>query len=675
MSASPSRKRSTSNIGCSRKPSCSACRSRKSLAGPRRLMHRRRRRHRRARSPLRLLAKAPASCSPTSTREALDARGRGASPGDTARTPCVGVAARRHRRGGGRSAPSPTRSLAYGGLDIVVSNAGIASAAPIEDTRLALWQPQHRRPRRPAISSSRARPSALMKRQGMRRLDRLHRLEERPGGLARRLGLLRGQGGAKCISRAAWRSKARRYGIRVNTVNPDAVLRGSKIWQGEWREQRAAVQQGRASDELEEVYRQRSLLKLSVLPEDIAEAVYFFASDASAKSTGNILNVDAGNAQVVHALSRYRNAPRTSRAKRHDVPPYHDDFIAEQNRARLAALDEDYAALARQLARRGLDIEAIDARRDGLRRRRADLGRRHGRHALRALSRPRRAARHLRQARGLRRRSSSSAALTPTVSPHFPWDKVERLRRTARGGDERAASAFDAVNSNTFQDQPGQTLSYKFGSLTHTDKAVREQAIAHNIECIEIGRALGSKALTVWIGDGSNFAGQSNLTRAFDRYLELDARRSIAALPDDWRMLHRAQALRARLLFDRGLRLGHAASRPRSSSGRRRSAWSTSAITRRTSTSSRSSPGSPASASSAASTSTTANTATTISTPARSSRSGCSWSSTSWSTPSDAQAAELRPGLHDRPVAQRDRPDREPDAIGDRNRSAPTRRR
>ncbi len=103
---------------------------------------------------------------------------------------------------------------------------------------------------------------------------------------------------------------------------------------------------------------------------------------------------------------------------------------------------------------------------------------------------------------------------------------------------EKAAAqglAFDAVNSNTFQDQPGQELSYKFGSLSHTDTAVRDQAVAHNIDCIEIGRKLGSKALTVWIADGSNFAGQSNLTRALDRYL--DAMREIyAALPADWRV-------------------------------------------------------------------------------------------------------------------------------------------
>ena len=94
---------------------------------------------------------------------------------------------------------------------------------------------------------------------------------------------------------------------------------------------------------------------------------------------------------------------------------------------------------------------------------------------------------------------------------------------------------FDAVNSNTFQDQPGQRPSYKFGSLTHPDRSVREAAVAHNLECIEIGLKLGSKALTVWIADGANFAGQSNLNRVFDWYLE-SAAEIYGGLPDDWRM-------------------------------------------------------------------------------------------------------------------------------------------
>src|SRR6202453_911230 len=123
---------------------------------------------------------------------------------------------------------------------------------------------------------------------------------------------------------------------------------------------------------------------------------------------------------------------------------------------------------------------------------------------------------------------------TPTVSPHFPWDATSdyaALRETAAA----RGLGFDAVNSNTFQDQPGQKHSYKFGSLSHVDGAVRAQAIAHNVDCIAIGEKLGSKALTVWIADGSNFAGQSNLTRALDLYLE-SMREVYAALPGDWRV-------------------------------------------------------------------------------------------------------------------------------------------
>jgi L-rhamnose isomerase/sugar isomerase len=96
--------------------------------------------------------------------------------------------------------------------------------------------------------------------------------------------------------------------------------------------------------------------------------------------------------------------------------------------------------------------------------------------------------------------------------------------------------AFDAVNSNTFSDQKDQPLSYKFGSLTHADAPTRAQAVEHNIECIEIGQKLGSKALTVWIGDGANFPGQQHFRRAFDRYLE-SAQQIYAALPGDWRMM------------------------------------------------------------------------------------------------------------------------------------------
>jgi rhamnulose-1-phosphate aldolase/alcohol dehydrogenase len=186
-------------------------------------------------------------------------------------------------------------AVGYGGLDIVVSNAGIASASPIEDTSLALWQKN---------IDVLATGYFLVAREAFRLMIR----QKRGGSIvfvASKNGLAASPGAsAYCAAKAAEIHLARclalegaPHGVRVNTVNPDAVLRGSKIWAGEWRQQRAASNKV-SEDELEEVYRQRSLLKLSVLPEDIAEAVYFFASDQSAKSTGNILNVDAGNSQA-----------------------------------------------------------------------------------------------------------------------------------------------------------------------------------------------------------------------------------------------------------------------------------------------------------------------------------------------------------------------------------------
>lgn len=183
---------------------------------------------------------------------------------------------------------------AFGGLDIVVSNAGIASAAAIEDTTLDLWDRN---------MSILATGYFLVARAAFRLMKR-----QRLGGsivfVASKNGLAASAGAsAYCTAKAAEIHLARclalegaAFGIRVNTVNPDAVLRGSRIWQGEWREQRAASNKV-ATDNLEEVYRQRSLLKLSVYPEDVAEAITWFASDLSAKSTGNILNVDAGNQQ------------------------------------------------------------------------------------------------------------------------------------------------------------------------------------------------------------------------------------------------------------------------------------------------------------------------------------------------------------------------------------------
>jgi len=120
------------------------------------------------------------------------------------------------------------------------------------------------------------------------------------------------------------------------------------------------------------------------------------------------------------------------------------------------------------------------------------------------------------------------------ISLHIPWDIPENYA-SIRSLAAQLGLKFDAVNSNTFQDQKDQALSYKFGSLQHVDKAVRKQAIGHNIEVIKHGTALGSKALSVWLSDGSCFPGQLNFRKAFQNTLE-SLEEIYAALPADWKV-------------------------------------------------------------------------------------------------------------------------------------------
>jgi rhamnulose-1-phosphate aldolase/alcohol dehydrogenase len=182
----------------------------------------------------------------------------------------------------------------FGGLDILVSNAGLASSAPIEETSLELWNKNM-----DILSTG----YFLVSREAFK-VFRQQKIGGNVVFVASKNGLAASPNAAAyCTAKAAEIHLARCLAlegaeaqIRVNVVNPDAVLRGSKIWAGEWLEQRASTYKT-DKDGLEEMYRQRSMLKRSVFPEDIAEAIYFFASEASAKSTGNIINVDAGNAQ------------------------------------------------------------------------------------------------------------------------------------------------------------------------------------------------------------------------------------------------------------------------------------------------------------------------------------------------------------------------------------------
>ncbi len=182
----------------------------------------------------------------------------------------------------------------FGGLDILVSNAGIASSALIEDTSLDLWNMNM-----DILSTG----YFLVSREAFKLFKR-----QACGGavvfIASKNALAASAGAsAYCTAKASEVHLARCLalegagsGIRVNVVNPDAVLQGSKIWSGEWLQQRAKAY-GKGIDEMQEHYLERSLLKRPVLPEDIAEATCFLVSDVSAKSTGNILNVDAGNVQ------------------------------------------------------------------------------------------------------------------------------------------------------------------------------------------------------------------------------------------------------------------------------------------------------------------------------------------------------------------------------------------
>ncbi|WP_054312334.1 L-rhamnose catabolism isomerase [Mesorhizobium sp. 1M-11] len=208
------------------------------------------------------------------------------------------------------------------------------------------------------------------------------------------------------------------------------------------------------------------------------------------------------------------------------------DVVEQSNAARRKALDADYAVLGEQLDRRGISIDAILKKVEAFGVAIPSWGVGTGGTRFARFPGPG-------EPRDVFDKIEDCAVIsqltraTPTVSLHIPWDKADpnRLKQAA----SRFGLGFDAMNSNTFSDAEGQKHSYKFGSLSHADAGARRQAVEHNLECIEIGRTIGSKALTVWIGDGSNFPGQVNFARAFERYL--DAMKAIyAELPQDWRL-------------------------------------------------------------------------------------------------------------------------------------------
>lgn len=186
----------------------------------------------------------------------------------------------------------------FGGLDILVANAGIASSAGIEDTTTALWDLNYEVLAKGYFLTARAAWPLLkaMKDQGGTSvvfIGSKNAVAAAAGASAYASAKAAANHLARCLA-----LEGAPDGIRVNVVNPDAVIKGSKIWDGDWRKERAGTHGIDSGKELEEHYRQRSMLKRDVLPEDIAEAACWLASDLSSKSTGNMINVDAGNAQA-----------------------------------------------------------------------------------------------------------------------------------------------------------------------------------------------------------------------------------------------------------------------------------------------------------------------------------------------------------------------------------------
>ena len=183
----------------------------------------------------------------------------------------------------------------FGGVDILVANAGLASSAPIEQTTVALWRKNYDVLVEGYFLAARAAFPLMRQQAGgsIIFIGSKNALAATPNAAAYASAKAAAVHLARCLA-----LEGASDGIRVNVVNPDAVIQGSRIWDGDWRKERAGAYGIDPGQELEEFYRNRSMLKRNVLPEDIAEAVFFFASDASAKSTANIINVDAGNAQA-----------------------------------------------------------------------------------------------------------------------------------------------------------------------------------------------------------------------------------------------------------------------------------------------------------------------------------------------------------------------------------------
>jgi L-rhamnose isomerase/sugar isomerase len=214
---------------------------------------------------------------------------------------------------------------------------------------------------------------------------------------------------------------------------------------------------------------------------------------------------------------------------------FNEQYIFDQNRNYVNDVELRYAELGSKLLKNGIDIDSVLSKVKsfsvalpswGL----STGGTRFGRFP--GISEPKNVLERLQDCVVV----NQLTQCTDQISLHFPWDldlgrDLSELKDIAK----MFSVKFGPVNSNTFQNFEDQTESYKFGSLTHTEKKVRDQAIAFNIECIEFGKQIGSTALTLWVGDGSNFPGQQNFSKALSRYLD-SAKTIYNALPHDWHL-------------------------------------------------------------------------------------------------------------------------------------------
>ncbi|EWH10479.1 putative sugar isomerase [Catenovulum agarivorans DS-2] len=208
-------------------------------------------------------------------------------------------------------------------------------------------------------------------------------------------------------------------------------------------------------------------------------------------------------------------------------------LIAEQNAKLEGFVKEDYEALGNKLAREDINIDDITAMAEEFQIAVPSWGT--GTGGTRFARFP-----GIGEPRNIFEKLEDSAVIndlsqaTERVSPHFPWDKVDDFKELKEFSDSLSLK-WDSINSNTFQDQAGQEHSFKYGSLSNTSKESRDLAIQHNLDCIEWGKTLGSKTLTVWVGDGSNHPGQQHFQSAFERYLE-SMKEIYAGLPSDWEL-------------------------------------------------------------------------------------------------------------------------------------------